>query len=99
MHANEEEGEEYFMPYKMNSDGSVSSDPGPNNENFWKQDAARSQRPKGPRPFLPARSSKPDPEEYIGNPGPYDNKYVGAWFKGGPSVRFVAPGEPRGDNK
>ena len=109
MHTSDpESGDSYRMPWREESDGSISVDPGPNHEYFWKQHDALMARPKGPSPMLPAPTFKKYPADdepladapkYIGNPGPRDNKYVMGRNSGGPYIQFVAYGDRPADGR
>jgi hypothetical protein len=101
-----ESGEPYRMPWREEPDGSITTDPGPNNEYFWKQHEAFMARPKGPSPIRPAPTFKDSPgaaeppePPYIGNPGPRDNKYVMGHNAGGPYIKFVAYGDREADGR
>ena len=107
MHTSDpESGEPYHMPYREEADGSIRTDPGPDNEYFWKEHNEARSRPKGPKPVLPAPTFKSDEPEadastptYIGNPGPQDNKYLVGHNSGGPYIQFVEYGEGKGDRR
>jgi hypothetical protein len=103
-----ESGEPYRMPGRQEDDGSIRTDPGPGNEYALREIREVSSRPKGPKPVLPAPTFKSQPDEaeptastpeWIGKPGPKDNKYIKIQNAGGVAFKWVEDGQRDTDGR